>query len=137
MTTYRTMTPEQASQLVRAYATGIATTVGADARDTEKGVNVLACENDRGEFADDGRFYIHGVWQIPLPAGEQAATLARLHDGWAAQGLQITKFEMYGRDEGVVMAENPLDGAQLTVTSTEPPTAVAVVILSACYRRPA
>jgi hypothetical protein len=70
----------------------------------------------------------------PLQEREQAATLARLRDGWAAEGMQITRFELYGDDRGVVMATNPLDEVQLAVTSTEPPTAVAVIILSACYR---
>jgi len=134
MRTYRTMTREQASQLVRAYAAGIATVVGVDARQTEIGVNCLACENSLGEFADDGRFYVHGVWQMPLPSREQAATLVRLHDGWAAQGFQIKKFEMFSDAQGVVMAENPIDEVQLMVDSTVPPTAVAVVVLSACYR---
>jgi hypothetical protein len=133
MRTYRTMTREQASELVRDYAAAIGREVGVDARATEIGVNSVACENDLGEFADDGRFYIHGVWQMPLPTEEQAATLVRLHDGWAAKGYRVTKFEMFSDDHGVVMAENPGDDVQLAVTSTVPPTAVAVVVLSACY----
>ncbi len=134
MRTYRTMTREQASELVRDYAAVIATVVGADAGETEVGVNCLACENSLGEFADDGRFYVHGIWQMSLPPGEQAATLVRLHDDWAAQGYQIKKFEMFSDVQGVVIAENPIDEVELMVESTVPPTAVAVVILSACYR---
>ena len=134
MRTYRIMTRDQASQLVRAYAAAIATVVGVDARGTERGVSALACENALGDYTQDGRFYVHGVWQMPLPTEEHAATLAWLHDGWVAQGFQIKKYEWYDDSQGVVIALNPIDESELWVESTNPPVALAVVILSACYR---
>ena len=134
MRVYRTMTEQQAIELVRVHAAAIATVVGVDARQTETLVSRAACENIRGELADDGRFYIQGNWQMPLPAAEQASTLARLRDGWAAQGYGIKKFQMFSDDEGLIIAENPVDEVELMVESGVPPIALAIVIITPCYR---
>jgi hypothetical protein len=74
---------------------------------------------------------------MPLPAARHPATLAQLRDSWAAQGYKIKSFRMFSDIEGVVVAENPADEVEVAVTSTVPPTAVAVLVLSACYRPPA
>lgn len=128
------MTEERAGELVREYAAAVATVVGVDARQTETRVSPAACENSRGELADDGRFYVQGNWRMPLPPAEQAATLVRLHDGWVALGYEIKKFQMFSETEGVVIAENPVDEVELMVESGVPPIAVAVVIMTPCYR---
>ncbi|HZM80064.1 MAG TPA: hypothetical protein VFC19_30385 [Candidatus Limnocylindrales bacterium] len=134
MRVYRTMTEQQAGNVVRAYATAIATVVGVDARRTETLVTPMACENEFGQLAEDGRFYVQGTWQMPLPPGEQAAALARLHDGWAAQGFEIKQFEMFSETEGVVIAENPVDEVEVMVESGRPPIAVAVMVMTPCYQ---
>jgi hypothetical protein len=134
--TYRTMSEEQASAQVRDYAATIAAVVGADAKETERGVSRLACANWRGDFARDGRFYIHGVWQMPLPADKHPSTLERLRESWAAQGYIIKGFKMSDDIRGSVVAENPSDEVELSVVSTVPPSAVAVMVMSACYRPP-
>lgn len=134
MRDYRTTTEEQARKVVRDHAAAIARVVGVDAAQTETLVSRAPCENERGELADDGRFYVQGSWQMPLPPGEQAATLVRLHDGWAAQGYHIKKFQMFSQTEGVVIAENPVDEVEVMVESGVPPIAVAVLIMTPCYR---
>jgi hypothetical protein len=105
-----------------------------DPRDTETQLLSLACENSRGEPAEDGRFYVQGNWQMPLAPADHAATLVRLHDEWAAQGYAIKKFQMFSENEGVVIAENPVDEVEVLVESGVPPIAVAVLIMSPCYR---
>lgn len=137
--TYRTMSEEQARARVRDYAATIAAVVGVDAKEAEKGVSRLACENWRGEPARDGRFYIHGIWQMPLPAAKHSATLERLRESWAAQGYIIKRLKMFNDIEGStgsITVENPSDQVELSVMSTAPPSAVAVMIMSACYRPP-
>ena len=134
MTVYRTMSEEQATNLIRAHAAAIGTAVGVDARQTENLMSKAACENAAGERAEDGRFYMQGNWLMPLPPHEHAAVLLRLHDDWAAQGYQIKKFEMFSEDEGVIIAENPVDEVELWLESGVPPIALAVVIMTPCYR---
>jgi hypothetical protein len=131
---YRVMTEQQAGEHARAYAAQIAAVVGADAPQTETRLGPAPCENSSGEPADDGRFYVQGNWQMPLPAADHPGTLARLRENWAAQGYEIKKFQMFNDIEGVIIAENPVDEVELTVESGMPPTAVAVVILTPCYR---
>jgi hypothetical protein len=103
--TYRTMSEEQASALVRDYGAKIAAAIGVDARVTETRVVRSACENSRGEFARDGRFYIQGNWQMPLPAAKHPRTLAHLRDSWGAQGYTIKRFRMFGDIDGMIIAE--------------------------------
>jgi hypothetical protein len=134
MRIYRPMTEQQASQLVRDYAQAIAAIVGVDAAQTETRVRPSPCENSSGQIAEDGRFYVQGNWRMPLPPAEQVATLVRLHDGWAAQGFHIKKFQTFSDTEAVVIAENPTDEVELMVESGVPPIAVAVVIMTPCYR---
>jgi hypothetical protein len=134
MRVYRAMTEQQAGDLVRGYAAAIATVVGVDAGQTETRVAPSACENSQGLTADDGRFYVQGNWQMPLPPGEHASTLERLRDGWAGKGYEIKKFHMFSDTEGVVIAENPVDEVEMMVESGVPPIAVAVMIMTPCYR---
>jgi hypothetical protein len=130
------MSEEQARAKVRDYAAAIAAVVGVDAKEAEMGVSRLACGNWRGEFARDGRFYVHGIWQMPLPAAEHPTTLERLRESWAAQGYIIKRYRMLDDIRGSIIVENPSDEAELSVVSTVPPSAVAVMVMSACYRAP-
>lgn len=136
MRPYLTMSQEQATALLRVHATAIATTLGVDARQTEKLIVCLACENNRGELATDGRFYAQGSWLMPLASHEHTTTLLRLHDAWVEQGYTIKKFELLAENRGVLIAENPADEVELLVESGVPPIAFAVLIMTACYRPP-
>jgi hypothetical protein len=128
------MTEQQASELVRSYAGAIAAVVGVDAAQTETRLRPSPCENSSGQTADDGRFYVQGNWRMPLAPSDQVATLVRLHDDWTVQGYQIKKFQTFSDTEAVVIAENPVDEVELMVESGVPPIAVAVVIMTPCYR---
>lgn len=136
MRAYRTMSKEQATGLIRAHATALAAIVGVDAGQTEKLVVSLACENSRGELADDGRFYTQGSWLMPLASHAHATTLLRLHDAWVDQGYGIKKFQMFTENKGLLIAENPADEVELLVESGQPPIALAVLIMTPCYRPP-
>jgi hypothetical protein len=129
----RTMTEEQAIALVRTHATAIAAVVGVDARQTETLMSPGACQNSAGETAPDGSFFVQGNWQMPLPSYSHATTLLRLHSDWVDEGYAIKKFQMFSENEGVIIAENPVDEVEVWIESGVPPIALALTILTPCY----
>jgi hypothetical protein len=128
----RVMTEQQATEHVRAYAAVIATLAGTDPAATETRISPTPCEGKNGELAEDGRYYMQGNWQMPLAPQQQAATLTGLRDTFTAKGYEIKRFQLFKENEGVVIAENPADGVQITAESTIPPTALAVVVITDC-----
>ncbi|GIH07317.1 hypothetical protein Rhe02_53840 [Rhizocola hellebori] len=128
------MTEDEAGEYARAYAEAVAAVIGGDAAESETRVSPAPCENSRGEPAGDGRFYVQGNWQMPLPAAEHPGTLERLREMWEAEGYQIKRFQMFNEVEGVIIAENPSDQVEVIVESTMPPTALAVVVMTPCYQ---
>ncbi len=136
MTTPPTIGEQQAAAQVRDYAATIGAVVGADAAATETRVGPAPCETSGGEVTGNP-FYVQGNWQMPLPAAEHAAVLARLRDDWTAQGFEIKRFHMFSDVEGVVIGQNPADGFELMVESASPPVAVAVIVMTPCYLSPA
>jgi hypothetical protein len=135
--TYRTMTEAQAAALVRSHAAAIGAVLGVDAKAAETRVGRAACESSTGDIARDGRFFIQGNWQMRLLAAEHPVVLVRLRDLWSAQGYKIKRFKMFNDIEGLIIAEDPNDEVEIAVESGRPPIAVAVLILSPCYRPPA
>jgi hypothetical protein len=55
-------------------------------------------------------------------------------DPQRSKGYQVRDFRMFNDTEGVVSVENPQDEVQVSVQSTRPPTALAVLIVTPCYR---
>jgi hypothetical protein len=125
--------PQLISDQVRAYATAIGAIIGADPATTETRVGPAPCETSGSEVTGNA-YYIQGNWQMPLPPADHSGALARLRDSWVEQGYEIKRFHMFSDTEGLVIAENPVDKFELMAESAAPPTAVAVVIMSPCYR---
>ncbi len=126
-------THAEATQQVREYAQTVAAAIGlGGVAEYETGVSASPCRGPNDETAGDGRFYVQGNYQLPLTVDHERV-LASLHDSWRAQGWAIKAFRMFTEDEGTVSAENPSDNIQISVESTRPPTALALLILTPCY----
>ena len=116
MTTTETQRAEVAD-LLRTHAERVSASVGAPL----VGWTVLPapCEGH------DGRWNLSGHAQLPLPATEHAAALARLRDAWTRLGYVVS--------DGATSALSPDDQVVVSVQSTRPATALALLLLSPCY----
>jgi hypothetical protein len=89
---------------------------------------------DSAGLYDDERFYVaHGVWDLPMPAGEPAVVLRAFHDGagqyrpmWTTLG--DGRFAVDGRDREKQVS--------ITVRSGDSPDVLRVWAGSACLRDP-
>jgi hypothetical protein len=93
------------------------------------------CEGRNGELATDGRFFMTGNANIAAAPDQHIAILQKLRDQWKQQGYEITEFRTFAPDNnrGVVSVRNPADGVTISVHSTEPPQAFALLIATPCY----
>ena len=131
----RTMAEAEAKSLIQSYADAAATSLHGELRNSL--VGPAPCEGRQGELATDGRYYVAGHAQIPLAEGTHVETLRAVRDAWAARGYEITDHRTFPDGAtGVVAATNPADGVQISLESGVPPTAVALLVLSPCYRPP-
>jgi hypothetical protein len=120
--------------MLKSYGDSAATTVGAP---LEKWETLAApCEGSNGDLSTDGRFQMTGHANIMLPEDQHAATLQRLHDQWQKLGYQITEFRLFPPDNrtGAVSARNPADDVGISLQSTVPSTAFALLIATPCYK---
>jgi hypothetical protein len=128
----QTMTEAQARALVQSYADAAAASVSSELANYT--ASKAACQGRNGETAADGRFDVAAVAQIPLAADQHVATLQRIHDDWAAKGYEITDHRTFSDGtSGVVAARNPADRIQISLESTVPPTALALMVVTPCY----
>jgi hypothetical protein len=117
---------------VQQYAEQTATAVGSTL--TNGAASSAPCEGRAGELSED-IYYVQGTYQLPLAPEKQLATLARMRDQWRGQGYTITEDRTFPDSaEGTLTAKNPTDGYSIRLTSTRPPTALALLIHSDCYR---
>ncbi len=125
------MSLADAFALVECYRQQVVGRLGADVDAAV--VGCAPCEGRHGELARDGRFYVQGNYLVRVAVGTHVATLSRLRDLWLGGGYELTDFRTFGgRDEATVDVRNPHDGVQLSLISTRPPTAVQVIIVTAC-----
>ncbi|MGK5444586.1 hypothetical protein ACSNN7_22565 [Micromonospora sp. URMC 105] len=89
----------------------------------------------RGGELDEKIRTVQGAYNVNLAAGRHVDTLARIREQWRAQGWTITEdvTSSNGR-EGALAAKTTPDGYSLSLTSTSPPTALALLVNSPCYR---
>ncbi len=127
-----TKTEADATTLVQQRAEQIATLIGSPLE--EPATNAAGCTGKLGETSDNV-FSVQGAYQIPVPTEQQLTTLARLRDAWKANGYTITDDRTVGTTEGVLAAKTR-DGYDMSVESTRPPTAFALLIHSPCFRFP-
>jgi hypothetical protein len=129
-----TRAPEQATGQVKRYADTTRAAVGVDAF-SQAGENVTPCEGRAGELSDpDEVYYVQGIYQVMVPAGQQADALARARQRWQADGLTIKAERTFGADGTGEVSAATDDGYSLSLTSGQPP-AMALLVSSPCYRR--
>jgi hypothetical protein len=121
---------------VREQANTVLADLGLPPPSTAPDIGPAPC-SDAGGSADDGRFYVAGAWQVPLPSAQQIATLRRVRDTWQAKGYEITDYrELPSGVEVVLAAGNPTNGYSLSLITTSPPIAVAMLVSSPCMKSP-
>jgi hypothetical protein len=130
-----TQDPAVAEQIVNEYAQAILTYTG-QAEYSTSSIHPSPCEGERGESSDT-IYTMVGIYQLLVPAAEQAALLERVRANWQQQGYTITSQRTFPSDGvGEITATNPTDGVLLALTSGEPP-AMSLSINTTCHRRPA
>ena len=107
--------PLEVAELLRMHADRVAASVGVPLL----GWAVLAapCEGH------DNRWNLSGHAQLPLDEAEHPAALARLRDAWSRLGHEVNGSSALSPDDQIV----------ISVQSTRPPTALALLLLSPCY----
>jgi hypothetical protein len=128
-----TKTEADVNQVVQQYADQVAALIGG-VTFNESSKNAAACTGRMGE-SSDGVFSVQGAYQLPMDAARQLDTIARVRDAWKAQGYEITDDRTIADGRGVLTARTG-DGYSLDLSSTRPPTAMALLIHSACYESP-
>jgi hypothetical protein len=119
---------------VNRYAQQVAEVIGGTRLDNPT-TSPAQCTGKGGQFSADV-FYVQGAYQLPLPVEQHRAALTTVRDRWKSDGLNITQDRTFANGGGEVSARNPADGYTLTLTSGKPPTILALIVHSGCYRRP-
>lgn len=121
-------TQADAEQLVKTLADAVAQDVGSP---LEKWKTQPAPCTDA-----PGPWNLSGVANVAVAPGDQVATLTRLRDAWTRQGYEITQFHLVPPDnkEGRLSARIPADQLTVTLQSTAPRTAFAIIITTPCYQ---
>jgi len=117
---------------VRDFAAGLA----LDPLPEPLRVGPAPCEGRYADLAGDGAFYVAGAWQVPLPSTSQRETLATVRDAARAKGYEITEYREIDEVEVVMSGRDPATGFTFSISSTDPPEAVALLVSSTCRRSP-
>jgi hypothetical protein len=124
-TTMSAMTDTTAKEIVERYAQEALDLSGWSGF-SETRFSPMPCDDD------DTAHAMQGTYQLMVPLDQQPNLLDRLRAGWEAAGYTITGQRSFDGG-GEVKATNPKDGAQLRLTTGEPP-AVRLLIHTACYQ---
>jgi len=127
-----TMSEAEVIRRVDQYADQVAALVGGE--HTPSKANSAPCTGRAGE-TDERIRYVLGTYQIPLAEEKHIETLARVRDEWRAKGWTITDDRTLPDGvTGILAAKTNSDDYSVRLVSTEPPTALALLIHSTCYR---
>lgn len=130
----QTMPPDRATARVKQYADDTRAAVGADAF-SQRDENVSPCDGRMGELSDpDEVYYVQGVYQLLVPADQQAEVLSRVRERWRRDGLTIKQERSFGTGGTGEIGATAADGYTLNLTSGQPP-AMLLLVSSPCYRR--
>jgi hypothetical protein len=135
-----TKTEADATTAVQQYADQVADVAGSsliDPATTASPCTGTGTGTGTGKLGEADRdvFTMQGAYQIALPVEKHIDTISRLRDMWKANGYSITDDRTVGGNRGVIAAKTG-DGFSFTVQSTTPPTMVAVLVHSPCYKSP-
>lgn len=116
---------------VQQRAETVATLIGQALR--EPATNASPCTGRLGEN-DRQVFTVQGAYHLSMPAERQLETVAKVRDTFKADGYEITDDRVVA-GQGVLAARAP-DGYSFYLQSLSPPTALALLVNSPCYRSP-
>lgn len=124
----------EVEKLVKSYADATASAIGKPL--TKWSTIAVPCEDPNGDLATDGRWNMTGHANIAVERAQQIKMLTRLRDQWKQQGYEVTEFRTFPPDDelGTVAVNNPEDGISVSLESTAPGTAFALLIATPCYR---
>lgn len=124
----------EAIRTVNDYAIRTETLTGAKRTTTDRQVHTTSCKGRQGEYPETVYYANLNLQIAPIPEDQQLPTLRRLRDHWQKEGYTIKQDRVFpdGRT-GELAVENPADGFEISLVSTEPPNAFAVTISSPCY----
>ena len=128
-----TRTVAEVKQSVQEWADQVVTLIGDTSINTPS-ANDASCTGRAGE-SDRSIFYVQGGYSLPIAEEDQLATLARLREHWKAQGWTITDDRTFNDSSGTLTVKTP-DGYSLDLSSTIPPIAFSLIIVSPCYKSP-
>ena len=118
---------------VHAQADAVATAAGAKLEGYQ--ANSAPCDTPDGNIADDGRWNLTGFAAIPLAADRHVATLKAIKERWQADGWQISDDRTLPDGvRGSLSGVAPGSGLSVSVTSSDPPKQLALIVASPCYR---
>jgi hypothetical protein len=129
-----TKSESEAVSLLKTYGDQTAAAIGVPLADWS--TVPAPCEGADGVLATDGRFDVTGNAQITLPEDQHVATLQKLRELWQSQGFEVTDDRTFAPDHkrGTVSVRNPADGISVSIQSTGPGTAFALLIATPCYK---
>jgi len=112
---------------VEQYA-GITLAASGVATFSESAANVTGCprDNGRGLSDPDDEYYVQGLYQLPVPASQQTATLDKIRDEWQRNGYTLASA---ASPAGV--SATTTDNYRLDLTAGQ---GVRLSIASPCYR---
>jgi len=120
---------------VQQRAEQIATVIGGSLQNPA--VSPATCEAPAGGKEDDDVYCVQGAYQVPVTPDQQLSTLAKLRDQWKQQGYTIKDDRTFSEpNAGTVTAVAPDDQFSISVETTSPPQAMALIIHTPCYRSP-
>ncbi len=125
-------TESDATAAVQQHADGIAQAIGSSL--TNPSTRPGPCTGKLGE-SDREIFAVQGAYNVDLSVEKHAPTFARLRDLWNANGHTITDDRTLGDGTGVITAKTK-DGYSFNVQSTAPPTGLALLVHSPCFKSP-
>lgn len=124
------MPPDKAKQQVELYA-GSTLTASEVAAFSQSAANVTGCRQDNGKLSDpDESFYIQGIYQMIVPAEQQAEVLGKVREAWQLNGY---RFSSSSSDGGGGIRAVTGDAYEMSL-APGPPPAMRLLISSPCYR---
>lgn len=121
------------TNVVNDYANRTAALAGDGLELQNAETNPGPCEGRAGELSEEVQSVLGG-YQLTLPVEQHHAALQRVRDGWRQQGFEVKQDRDLGNGEGRLTVHNPADDYTITLQSTKPPTMLALLVTSPCYR---
>ncbi|HYN95506.1 MAG TPA: hypothetical protein VES42_16790 [Pilimelia sp.] len=128
-----TVVESETRRQVEQRAGQIASLVGEDLKVI--GVTSVPCTGKAGE-SSDASYWTGGTYQLFLPARQHAGTLARLREQWLRDGYTIGTYQTADDGRADKLEATAPDRFTVSVTSTTPPTALALSVTSPCRLSP-